>query len=216
MRLCICCVNTFLDPDQMFLNVCRVFCDIVPKASENFLALAAAGVYDGLLFHRNMRGRLQTQQRDLSSDIVETTLVTASCQEAHRQRSLFRERYECTVPSIADASFDLLRCLLPHSSLFSLGAAVYSAVQKSLNYFQMLLSFSCLRLFPQQSTQLLMHPTTDTIIHTKQYSIPLIEFSIALVVTEIPCITFYFRYSIPSLVLQLRFTSVDCYLYFRT
>jgi hypothetical protein len=33
-----------------------VFCDLVPKAAENFLALAAAGAYDGLLFHRNMRG----------------------------------------------------------------------------------------------------------------------------------------------------------------
>ena len=34
----------------------RVYCDIVPRASENFLALCAAGAYDGLLFHRNMRG----------------------------------------------------------------------------------------------------------------------------------------------------------------
>mmetsp|Transcript_20105 Transcript_20105/g.19409 ORF Transcript_20105/g.19409 Transcript_20105/m.19409 type:complete len:163 (-) Transcript_20105:108-596(-) len=34
----------------------EVFCDTVPKASENFLALAAAGAYENTLFHRNMRG----------------------------------------------------------------------------------------------------------------------------------------------------------------
>jgi len=34
----------------------EVFCDRVPRASENFLALAASGYYDGTLFHRNMKG----------------------------------------------------------------------------------------------------------------------------------------------------------------
>ena len=34
----------------------EVFCDTVPKASENFLALAASGYYDGTLFHRSIRG----------------------------------------------------------------------------------------------------------------------------------------------------------------
>ena len=34
----------------------EVFCDTVPKAAENFLALAASGYYDGTVFHRNMKG----------------------------------------------------------------------------------------------------------------------------------------------------------------
>ena len=36
------------------LNV-EVHCDIVPRASENFLGLCAKGYYDGLLFHRVIR-----------------------------------------------------------------------------------------------------------------------------------------------------------------
>eukprot|EP01041_Mallomonas_annulata_P000527 gene527-1003_t len=34
----------------------EIFCDNVPRASENFLALSASGYYDGTLFHRNMKG----------------------------------------------------------------------------------------------------------------------------------------------------------------
>eukprot|EP01040_Poterioochromonas_malhamensis_P005540 gene5540-5956_t len=34
----------------------EVFCDTVPKASFNFLALAASGYYDNTLFHRNIKG----------------------------------------------------------------------------------------------------------------------------------------------------------------
>ena len=34
----------------------RVFCDTVPKASFNFLALAAAGQYNNTLFLRNIKG----------------------------------------------------------------------------------------------------------------------------------------------------------------
>lgn len=34
----------------------RVFCDLISKASYNFLALAASGYYDNTLFHRNMKG----------------------------------------------------------------------------------------------------------------------------------------------------------------
>jgi len=33
----------------------ELFCEATPKAAENFLALAAAGYYDGCLFHRNMK-----------------------------------------------------------------------------------------------------------------------------------------------------------------
>jgi len=34
----------------------EVYCDTVPRASENFLALAASGYYDNTLFHRNIKG----------------------------------------------------------------------------------------------------------------------------------------------------------------
>ena len=34
----------------------RIFCDTVPKAAENFLALAASGYYDNTKFHRNIKG----------------------------------------------------------------------------------------------------------------------------------------------------------------
>jgi peptidyl-prolyl cis-trans isomerase-like 3 len=34
----------------------RIYCDIVPNASFNFLALAASGYYNGTTFHRNMKG----------------------------------------------------------------------------------------------------------------------------------------------------------------
>jgi peptidyl-prolyl cis-trans isomerase-like 3 len=34
----------------------EVHCDLVPRAAENFLALAASGYYDGTIFHRNMKG----------------------------------------------------------------------------------------------------------------------------------------------------------------
>ncbi|KAH8117979.1 peptidyl-prolyl cis-trans isomerase-like 3 [Phellopilus nigrolimitatus] len=34
----------------------EVFCEAVPKAAENFLALCASGAYDGCKFHRNIKG----------------------------------------------------------------------------------------------------------------------------------------------------------------
>ncbi|KAH7106269.1 cyclophilin-type peptidyl-prolyl cis-trans isomerase [Auriculariales sp. MPI-PUGE-AT-0066] len=34
----------------------ELFCEAVPKACENFLALAASGSYDNCLFHRNIKG----------------------------------------------------------------------------------------------------------------------------------------------------------------
>ncbi|KAK4686798.1 peptidyl-prolyl cis-trans isomerase-like 3, partial [Tremellales sp. Uapishka_1] len=33
----------------------EVFCEAVPRTAENFLALCAAGYYDGCIFHRNIR-----------------------------------------------------------------------------------------------------------------------------------------------------------------
>ncbi|ETW83112.1 hypothetical protein HETIRDRAFT_107239 [Heterobasidion irregulare TC 32-1] len=33
----------------------EVFCEAVPKAAENFLALCAANYYDGTVFHRNIK-----------------------------------------------------------------------------------------------------------------------------------------------------------------
>ncbi|KAF8653608.1 hypothetical protein AX16_003852 [Volvariella volvacea WC 439] len=34
----------------------EVFCEAVPKAAENFLALCASNYYDGCIFHRNIKG----------------------------------------------------------------------------------------------------------------------------------------------------------------
>ncbi|KAI9207834.1 cyclophilin-like domain-containing protein [Polychytrium aggregatum] len=34
----------------------EVFCEAVPKAAENFMALCASGYYNGCLFHRNIKG----------------------------------------------------------------------------------------------------------------------------------------------------------------
>lgn len=34
----------------------EVFCEAVPKAAENFLALCASEYYNGCLFHRNIKG----------------------------------------------------------------------------------------------------------------------------------------------------------------
>ncbi|RKP08843.1 cyclophilin-like protein [Thamnocephalis sphaerospora] len=34
----------------------ELFCEAVPKAAENFLALCASGYYDNVLFHRNIPG----------------------------------------------------------------------------------------------------------------------------------------------------------------
>jgi len=34
---------------------CEIFCETVPKAAENFLALCASGAYDNSLFHRNIK-----------------------------------------------------------------------------------------------------------------------------------------------------------------
>jgi len=34
----------------------EIFCDQVPLASENFLALCASGYYNNTIFHRNIRG----------------------------------------------------------------------------------------------------------------------------------------------------------------
>ena len=34
----------------------EIACDLVPRASFNFLALAASGAYNETLFHRNMKG----------------------------------------------------------------------------------------------------------------------------------------------------------------
>lgn len=40
----------------MTFNFHRVFCDRVPNASFNFLALATSNYYDNSLFHRNIKG----------------------------------------------------------------------------------------------------------------------------------------------------------------
>ncbi len=34
----------------------EVFCELVPRAAENFLALCASGKYDNTTFHRNIKG----------------------------------------------------------------------------------------------------------------------------------------------------------------
>ncbi|EJU04781.1 cyclophilin-like protein [Dacryopinax primogenitus] len=34
----------------------EVFCETVPRAAENFLALCASGAYTGTIFHRNIKG----------------------------------------------------------------------------------------------------------------------------------------------------------------
>lgn len=34
----------------------EIFCEAVPKAAENFLALCASNAYDNTLFHRNIKG----------------------------------------------------------------------------------------------------------------------------------------------------------------
>ncbi|EPT05530.1 hypothetical protein FOMPIDRAFT_1021341 [Fomitopsis schrenkii] len=34
----------------------ELFCEAVPKAAENFLALCASGYYNGCIWHRNIRG----------------------------------------------------------------------------------------------------------------------------------------------------------------
>lgn len=34
---------------------CEIFCDTCPRTAFNFLALAAAGKYNGTIFHRNIR-----------------------------------------------------------------------------------------------------------------------------------------------------------------
>ena len=34
----------------------ELYCDLTPTAATNFLGLAAAGQYDGTVFHRNMKG----------------------------------------------------------------------------------------------------------------------------------------------------------------
>ncbi|XP_040571830.1 uncharacterized protein [Lepeophtheirus salmonis] len=35
---------------------CEIFCEQCPKTSENFLALAGSGYYEGCLWHRNIKG----------------------------------------------------------------------------------------------------------------------------------------------------------------
>ena len=35
---------------------CEIFCDTCPRTAFNFLALAAAGKYNGTIFHRNIKG----------------------------------------------------------------------------------------------------------------------------------------------------------------
>jgi peptidyl-prolyl cis-trans isomerase-like 3 len=34
----------------------EIFCEIVPKAAKNFIALCAKGYYDNTIFHRNIKG----------------------------------------------------------------------------------------------------------------------------------------------------------------
>mmetsp|Transcript_34231 Transcript_34231/g.57489 ORF Transcript_34231/g.57489 Transcript_34231/m.57489 type:complete len:161 (-) Transcript_34231:470-952(-) len=34
----------------------EVFCDLVPRTAENFIALCASGYYDKTIFHRNIKG----------------------------------------------------------------------------------------------------------------------------------------------------------------
>ena len=40
----------------LILSLHRIFCDVVPRASENFLKLAASGYYNNTTFHRNIKG----------------------------------------------------------------------------------------------------------------------------------------------------------------
>ena len=40
----------------------ELFCELCPKTSKNFLALAASGYYNNTIFHRNIKGRHPTHQ----------------------------------------------------------------------------------------------------------------------------------------------------------
>ena len=40
----------------------ELFCELCPKASKNFLALAASGKYDNTIFHRNIKGTSRPKQ----------------------------------------------------------------------------------------------------------------------------------------------------------
>ncbi len=40
----------------------ELFCELCPKASKNFLALAASGKYDNTIFHRNIKGHYALNQ----------------------------------------------------------------------------------------------------------------------------------------------------------
>eukprot|EP00606_Chrysophyceae_sp_TOSAG23-5_P000824 GSChrysophyteH2.ASY1.ANO1.101.1 assembled CDS len=44
-------IHTSLGPIKV-----ELFCELVPKACENFLKLSASGYYDNLTFHRCMAG----------------------------------------------------------------------------------------------------------------------------------------------------------------
>lgn len=36
----------------------ELFCELCPKTTKNFLALAASGKYDNTIFHRNIKGSI--------------------------------------------------------------------------------------------------------------------------------------------------------------
>jgi len=54
-RLSSCPMSVTLHTDLGTLKI-EVYCDIVPRTSFNFLALAGSGYYDNTLFHRNIKG----------------------------------------------------------------------------------------------------------------------------------------------------------------
>ena len=52
----------------------EVFCDLVPRSAENFLALCASDYYLGNLFHRNMKGFMIQGGGDLYLHIIKLFL----------------------------------------------------------------------------------------------------------------------------------------------
>lgn len=48
----------------------ELFCELCPKASKNFLALAASGKYDNTIFHRNVKGRSPLKQGSSFKEVI--------------------------------------------------------------------------------------------------------------------------------------------------
>lgn len=70
----------------------EIFCDSVPKASENFIALCASSYYNGTIFHRNIKGFMVQGGDPTGTGKVRPAMLIVAC--------ILNDKISCSISTL--------------------------------------------------------------------------------------------------------------------